>query len=94
MEYYYDVEPAFATPTRPAYEATSGYLGSRFTAALTRQINERLVFGISATYFVNSGAENASSPLYRDDSGAGIQAAFIWKLWESERRSRRRSSRP
>ncbi len=93
MDYYYEVEPQFATPERPAFDSTSGYVGSRLTAALTRQINERLVFGISASYWLNSGAENELSPLHLDDSGASIQAAFIWKLWESERRSRRRSTR-
>ena len=93
MDYYYEVEPAFATVDRPAYDATGGYLGSKFTAALTRQLSERTIFGISASYFLNSGAENELSPLYLDDSGFSIQAAFIWKLWESERRSRRRPSR-
>jgi hypothetical protein len=93
MDYYYEVDPLFATTERPAFDATGGYLGSKFTAALTRQINERLVFGISASYFLNSGAENELSPLYLDDSGFSIQAAFIWTLWESERRSRRRPSR-
>ncbi|MDH3420372.1 MAG: MipA/OmpV family protein [Gammaproteobacteria bacterium] len=93
MDYYYEVDPLFATAERAAYDASSGYLGSKFTAALTRQINERLVFGISASYFLNSGAQNELSPLFLDDSGASIQAAFIWTLWESERRSRRRPSR-
>jgi outer membrane scaffolding protein for murein synthesis (MipA/OmpV family) len=93
MDYYYEVEPAFATPGRPAYDATGGYLGSRFTAALTRQINERLIFGLSASYSVYSGAENESSPLFLEDTGASIQAAFVWTLVESERRSKRRTSR-
>jgi outer membrane protein len=93
MDYYYEVEPQFATLARPAFDATSGYVGSRLTAALTRQINDRLVFGISVSYWINSGAENEASPLYLDDTGASIQAAFIWTLWESERRSRRRTSR-
>jgi len=93
MDYYYEVEPAYATPERPAYNASSGFLGSKFTAALTRQINDRLIFGVSASYFVFSGAENDLSPLYRKDTGASLQAVFIWTLWESERRSRSRSSR-
>jgi outer membrane scaffolding protein for murein synthesis (MipA/OmpV family) len=93
MDYYYEVEPAFATLERPAYDATGGYLGSRFTAALTRQINPRLVFGISASYYVHDGAENEASPLLVSDTGASIQAAFIWTLAESERRAKRRPPR-
>lgn len=89
MDYYYEVEPAYATPDRPAYDARAGYLGSRFTAALTHQVTDRLIFGLSASYWINDGAENDSSPLYRRDTGAGIQAVLIWTLWESERRAPR-----
>ncbi|HEX9876155.1 MAG TPA: MipA/OmpV family protein [Gammaproteobacteria bacterium] len=89
MDYYYEVDPAFATAARPAYDAASGYLGSKFTAALTRPISDRLIFGISASYWVHDGAENERSPLYQSDTGASIQAAFIWTLAESERRAKR-----
>jgi MipA family protein len=95
MDYYYEVGPAFATAGRPVYDAMSGYLGSTFTAALTRQINDRLTFGVSASYRLYSGAENEASPLFRSDSGASVQAALVWTLAESERRAKppRRSSK-
>ena len=88
MDYYYEVGSAFATANRPAYDATSGYLGSSFTAALTRQINDRLTLGVSASYHVYNGAENDASPLFRSDSGASLQAALVWTLAESERRAK------
>jgi outer membrane scaffolding protein for murein synthesis (MipA/OmpV family) len=90
MDYYYEVAPAFATAGRPVYDATSGFLGSSFTAALTRQINERLTFGVSASYHVYDGAENETSPLFESDSGASVQAALVWTLAESERRAKPR----
>lgn len=89
MDYYYEVDPMFATPDRPAYDAAAGYLGSKLTAAITRQLTDKLIFGVSASYYLNSGAENELSPLYRRDSGASIQAVLIWSLWESERRGSR-----
>ena len=88
MDYYYEVEPAFATAMRPAYNAASGYLGSRFTAALTRQINEKLVLGISASYQIYNGAKNRPSSLHQSNSGGSIQAALVWTLAESERRAK------
>jgi outer membrane protein len=88
MDYYYEVEPAYATAGRPAYDARSGYLGTRLTAALTRQINDRLTLGVSASYYLNSGAKNDASPLFRSDTGASIQAALVWTLAESERRAK------
>jgi outer membrane protein len=88
MDYYYEVAPAFVTPGRPAYDATSGYLGTRFTAALTRQINDRLTFGVSASYHLFKHAENEASPLFQRDSGKSLQAALVWTLAESERRAK------
>lgn len=88
MDYYYEVVPAFATAGRPVYDAASGYLGSTFTAALTREINERLTFGVSASYNRYNGAENEASPLFRSKSGASVQAALVWTLAESKRRAK------
>lgn len=91
MDYYYEVDPRFATAARPAFDARSGYLGSKFTAALTRQINEKLVLGVSASYYLHSGAENDLSPLYQSDSGASIQVALVRTLAESKRRAKVRT---
>lgn len=88
MDYYYEVDPVYATANRPAFDASSGYLGSRITAALTRQINDKLLLGVSASWYLNSGAENDSSPLFRRDTGASIQVALVRTLVESKRRSR------
>ena len=93
MDYYYEVDPQFATIGRPAFDADSGYLGSRFTAALTRQINDKLILGVSASYYLHNGARNDLSPLYRKDSGASIQAALVWTIAESEKRARTKSER-
>lgn len=93
MDYYYEVEPAYAIGGRPAYDAQPGYLGTRLTAALTRQINDKLTFGVSASYYLNNGAKNEPSPLFRSDTGASIQAALVWTLAESERRAKPKRDR-
>jgi len=87
MDYYYEVDPRFATADRAAFDARSGYLGTKLTAALTSQINDKLVLGVSASWYINTGAENDMSPLYRDDTGASIQFALVRTLFESERRA-------
>jgi len=91
MDYYYEVEPRFATARRPAFDAMSGYVGSKITAAITRQINEKLVLGVSASYYLNSGAENDLSPLFQSNSGASIQVALVRTLAESKRRAKPKS---
>jgi len=85
-DYYYEVAPAFATAGRTSYDASSGYLGSEFRLGLERQITERLRFDGSAKLWINNGAENQRSPLFVDDHGVSLQAAFIWTLGTSERR--------
>ncbi len=86
-DYYYEVAPEFATPNRPLFDASSGYLGSEFRIGIERQINEHLRFDGSARLWINNGAENRGSTLFQDDHGLGLQAAFIWTLGASDRRS-------
>jgi len=85
-DYYYEVAPAFATPERPGFNASSGYIGSEFRVGLIRQISERLKFDGSAKLWINGGAKNRDSPLLQDDYGLGVQAAFSWTLGTSARR--------
>lgn len=91
MDYYYEVDPAFATGQRPAFDAREGFLGTKFTAALTREINDKLTLGISASYYRHDNAANDTSPLFERDSGTSVQAALVWKLAESERRAKTRA---
>jgi hypothetical protein len=93
MDYYYEVDPQYATLNRPTFDAQSGYLGSRITAALTRQINEKLVLGVSASWYLNSGAGNDTSPLFQSNTGASIQVALVRTLAESKRRAAPKRSR-
>lgn len=85
-DYYYEVPAAFETPARPAFDAASGYIGSELRVGLERQLNERLRFESSIRLWINNTADNRASPLFEDDHGLGVQAAFIWTLGASERR--------
>ena len=38
--YFYGVDPAYATPSRPAYQARAGYSGSRITLRTEKQIGD------------------------------------------------------
>ena len=87
-DYYYEVAPAFATMNRSSFDASAGYLGSEFRAGIERQLSEQLRFDGSAKLWINNGAKNRRSPLFQDDYGFGIQAAFIWTLGTSERRGK------
>jgi outer membrane protein len=83
-EYYYGVDPQFATPDRPAYSAKGGYSGWASLLSLSRRY-QRLWFGAFARYDTLSGAAFQDSPLVRRGSSwmAGIAAA--WIITESDR---------
>lgn len=63
-DYYYQVDPVYATPTRPAYDARAGYSGTRLTLALSKRYNGFWI-GTFARYDDLSGVRFADSPLMR-----------------------------
>lgn len=89
MDYFYEVPPLYATPVRPTYDAHGGYLGSALNATVSYEFSDnfRIIAGAQAAYF--GGAENADSPLFRDNLNFSLGLGFIWKIWISDKRVRR-----
>lgn len=83
--YYYGVDPQFATPQRPAYDARGGYSGWMGLASLSRRY-EKLWLGAFARYDVLSGAAFEDSPLVRRRSAWMAGFGVAWILAESERK--------
>jgi MipA family protein len=77
--YFYQVDPEFATPERPAYSATGGYSGATLAASLTRRFR-RIWVGGYARYEWLKGAAFEPSPLVRRDQAwsAGIAFAYVF----------------
>jgi outer membrane scaffolding protein for murein synthesis (MipA/OmpV family) len=84
--FFYGVDPEFATPGRPSFDAESGYLNTEFLVGLNRKITNRLEFRGSIRFWVNKGSANSASPLYQRDYDHGIRLAIFWTAWESKRR--------
>jgi outer membrane protein len=63
-DYYYSVDRAFATATRPAYAASGGYSGAQFTTALSKRFRHFWV-GAFGRYDSIEGAVFENSPLVR-----------------------------
>ncbi len=80
--YYYGVEPEFATSQRPAYRAESGYAGARATGALSRRFR-KMWFGAFARWDSVSEAVFESSPLIRQQDTFTAGFAVTWVLRES-----------
>jgi len=84
-QYFYGVDPQFATPERPAFEARGGYSGAAAVASLTRRMGKFWVGGF-ARYDSLKGAAFESSPLVRQDYALMAGVAFAWVFVESDRK--------
>ena len=83
-DYYYEVQPAFATAARPAYNARAGYSGSRVTFTASRRFPKFWV-GAFARYDNLSGAVFADSPLIKKKESFMAGIGVAWILAESKR---------
>ncbi len=81
---YYGVAPEFATESRPAYEADSGYSGSRLLLSLRSNDKDRLwVWFIR--YENISGASFEDSPLVETSDGVSVGLIFSKYLFKSKK---------
>jgi hypothetical protein len=83
--YFYSVDPAFATATRPAYSASGGYAGNQFIAALSKRYKAFWVGGFVKWDTLNAAAF-ADSPLVREKQNFAAGFSFAWILGVSKTR--------
>lgn len=85
MDYFYEVEPRFATPNRAAFNAKAGYLGSELTFFARLPLTKRVdIFGAVQTGYY-AGATNATSPLFRDEVNVSVGLGLIWSILQSQK---------
>lgn len=83
--YFYDVEPEFALPGRPAFKASGGYSGTQFIAALSKRF-DRYWVGSFVRYDILRGAAFADSPLVERDHAWAAGVAIAWVIGESSQK--------
>jgi outer membrane scaffolding protein for murein synthesis (MipA/OmpV family) len=83
--YFYEVQPQFATPTRPAYSPGGGYGGMNFLVALSKRYPKYWV-GAFARYDTLKNAVFQDSPLVTTRSYASGGIAISWIFGESKER--------
>lgn len=80
---YYSVAPEFATTNRSAYEADSGYAGSRLQLALTSKTPKNLLVTFLRYDNIN-GAVYDDSPLVETDDNVTIGFLYSHYLFQSK----------
>lgn len=83
--YFYAVDPAFATATRPAYSPGGGYAGTQLIAALSKRFGDYWVGGFIKWDTLNRAAFE-DSPLIRDRQSFAGGIAVAWILGKSKTR--------
>lgn len=83
-EYFYTVEPRYATPQRPAYQAKSGYSGAHVFASLSKRFPRYWVGGYVRVDRVR-GAVFDDSPLVKRDYSITGGLGIAWIIGQSMR---------
>jgi len=82
-QYFYGVDPAFATPDRPAYNAAGGYAGTQLIVALSKRYREFWIGGF-VKWDTLHHAVFADSPLVKTNQYFAAGLAVAWILGESK----------
>ena len=84
-DYFYEVEPQFATARRAAFDAKNGYVGVDATVGARYRISESVTaFGFGGVG-VYQGAANADSPLFREFMTFTAGFGLTWSFLRSDR---------
>ncbi len=83
--YFYGVEPQYATAQRPAYTAESGYAGGQVIGSLSRRY-QRTWVGAFVRWDSVSDAVFQPSPLVRQNDTLTAGIACVWRLLQSGQR--------
>ena len=84
MDYFYEVKDKYVTPSRRAYAADAGYLGSNITLGVSKRFNKRFRLILGTRLGLHHGATNDDSPLFKEKLNMGVFTAFTWSFKQSE----------
>ncbi len=83
-DYYYTVAPQYATPNRPAYQASAGYAGSQVLTSLSKRYPS-FWMGAYVRYDTLAGATFESSPLVKSRGYWSAGIGIAWMISHSAR---------
>lgn len=82
-QYFYGVDAAYATPTRPAYSASGGYSGFQFIGSISKRFPSYWIGGYMK-YDDLHGATFLNSPLVSKNNAFTAGFAVTWIFAESK----------
>lgn len=88
-DYFYQVDPIFATQSRDEFEAEGGYLGTELSLGLSHMMTDDLRVFLFGQINLHAGAENENSPLFKDKTTYAFGIGLSWRLYQSDEKVRR-----
>jgi outer membrane protein len=85
-QYLYGVPAAYATTTRPAFEAQGGLISTRLTLDVGKRITSDVSMFAFVRHDLHSNSANRSSPLFAQDTGTSLGLGLTWTLGRSSTR--------
>lgn len=82
--YFYDVSTADSISTRPTYNASKGYSGSRITLLVDKKFNKFSIIGL-LRYDMLSNAVFMDSPLIERSDNLSAGLVIMWQIAKSTR---------
>lgn len=88
MDYFFSVDPQFATPERPAFDAEAGFLSLELGAGIIYKPTPKLTtaFVLGVTSHEGSGIDE--SPLFEDTITTQALVAATYTIFQSKRKVR------
>jgi outer membrane scaffolding protein for murein synthesis (MipA/OmpV family) len=84
-QYFYNVDPQYATATRPAYTAGGGYAGMQFIFAFNKRNTDGRWMGGFVKWDTLNGAVFANSPLVKSKQYLTVGFAVTWTFDRSDK---------
>lgn len=85
QDYFYEVDPEFATDTRPVFNAKGGYLETKVFGGLGFRPRKHVRVFVGMFSGLYDGARNQKSPLFETTSSTGFAIGFVWTIKTSSR---------
>ncbi len=85
QDYFYEVDPEFATDTRPVFDAKGGYLETQVFGGLGFRPRKNIRVFVGMFTGLYEGARNQESPLFETTSSTGFAIGFVWTIKTSRR---------
>ncbi|MFT7216447.1 MAG: outer membrane protein [Paraglaciecola sp.] len=84
LDYFYQVNPEFASAGRPAYDAKGGYVGTTVSLGLAYEATRNIRVFVGGNVSLYQGSANRASALLQENMTYAWGIGLSWRAYQSE----------